>query len=558
MADLKQVEQAFLKADAAGDVEAARVLAGEVRRLRAATTSEPPAQPSAQTLAVRKAEEERAKGSNGSFGQNLAAGLVRGAGSIGATLLRPFESAEENEQRRQDMTNALGMLGADTNSLTFKAGKIGGEIAGTAGAGGAVGNVLARIPGAAAVAPGLVNAVRSGGMTTGQAVAPGALGLARDLGTRAVGGAVAGGASAGLVDPNVAGTGAVVGAALPVALKGAGAVGSALGKTFRGPEVPADVVAATQAARSAGYVVPPTQARPTLTNRLLEGFSGKVTTAQNASARNQTVTNRLAATEVGLPPDAPITKEALESVREQAGKAYQALAALPERPAVAGSSLMNQKAVEGFSPKQALQDLRQARNDATAWYAAYARSASPDDQTKAKAAAALATKLEKQFEEYAKSLGREDLVPAMQEARTLIAKTYTIEKALNPTTGSVDARKLGSMVTKGKPLSGGLREAGDFANRFPKAAQTTEGMGSLPQTGPLDWSLGAVLSAASMNPLAMGAVMARPAARSLALSPLVQNRLAATPRSLNLLANPQVEQLGYQAAPVLLATNLGR
>ena len=35
MADLAQVEAAFLKADAAGDTEAATALAGEVRRLRA-------------------------------------------------------------------------------------------------------------------------------------------------------------------------------------------------------------------------------------------------------------------------------------------------------------------------------------------------------------------------------------------------------------------------------------------------------------------------------------------------------------------------------------------
>lgn len=42
MADLAQVEAAFLKADAAGDAEAARALAGEVRRLRSATPTPEP------------------------------------------------------------------------------------------------------------------------------------------------------------------------------------------------------------------------------------------------------------------------------------------------------------------------------------------------------------------------------------------------------------------------------------------------------------------------------------------------------------------------------------
>lgn len=529
-------------------------------------------EPSAQTLAVRKAEEDRA---GGTLRQNLAAGLVRGAGSIGATLMYPIDKITDlvqgdrgpnvsglvtgkqplsrNEERRQDMTNALGMMGANTDSTAFAVGKIGGEIAGTAGAGGAIGNTLARVPGAAVAMPGAINALRTGGMTTGQAVAPGAINALRDVGTRAVGGAVAGGASAGLVDPEQAAMGAAVGGALPVVLKGAGMAGNALGRAFRGPEVPQNVLQGAQAAREAGLVIPPTQVKPSLPNRLLEGFSGKITTAQNASAKNQPVINDLIATELGLPAGQQVTPQALNAVREEAGKAYQALAQLPERQAVSGSTVMNRQAVEGFAPKQALQDLRQARNDATAWYAAYARSASPDDQTKAKAAAAVASKLETQFEEYAKSLGREDLVPAMQEARKLIAKTYSAEKVMNPTTGNFDARKLADQLKKGKPLSGGLRTAGEFAQQFPKAAQVVEGMGSLPQTSPLDWAVGGSLSAATANPLAMAGVLARPAARALTLSPMVQNRLTqqSGPNALaDLLSNSQLVQLGYQAAPV--------
>jgi len=182
---------------------------------------------------------------------DLAAGAVRGAGSIGATLLYPVDKITDlvqgdrgpnvsglvtgqqplsrNEERRQKMTSALGELGADTDSTAFAVGKIGGEIAGTAGAGGAIGNALARVPGAAAAMPGVINALRTGGMTTGQAVTPGALNALRDIGTRAVGGAITGGASAGLVDPSQAGTGAMVGAALPVGIKGAAAVGRAVG-----------------------------------------------------------------------------------------------------------------------------------------------------------------------------------------------------------------------------------------------------------------------------------------------------------------------------------------
>lgn len=182
---------------------------------------------------------------------DLAAGAVRGAGSIGATLLYPIDKITDmvkgdreqtlstlitgekplsrNEERRRDMTAALGTMGADTDSTAFAVGKIGGEIAGTAGAGGAIANTVARIPGAATAMPGVINALRTGGMTTGQTVAPGALNVMRDLGTRAVGGAVTGGASAGLVDPDQAKTGAMIGAALPPALKIAGETGRVIG-----------------------------------------------------------------------------------------------------------------------------------------------------------------------------------------------------------------------------------------------------------------------------------------------------------------------------------------
>lgn len=518
-------------------------------------TPEEPEQASEQTLKMRQILKDK---EGGTLRQNLAAGLVRGAGSIGATLMAPIDvvgdaidgkglTLESNRERRRGMDATLKDWGANPESIAYQGGKIGGEIAGTAGVGGAIANTAGRIPQVAAGAPGLLNAVRTGGFAAGQ----GGTTLA-NLGTRAAGGAITGAASAGLVNPEDAGMGAMVGGALPIATQAAGKVGNAVGRVLRGPEQAPELAQAVQAARASGYVVPPTQARPTMLNRLAEGFSGKLTTAQNASAKNQGVTNRMAAEALGLPGDIPITTESLNAVREEAGKAYQALATLPERPAVSGSTVLNQKAVEGFAPKQALQELRQARNDATAWYAAYARSASPDDQSKAKAAAALASSLESKFESYAKSLGREDLVPAMQDARKLIAKTYSVEKALNPTTGSVDARKLAAQLSKGKPLSGELRNIADFAARFPKAAQTVEGMGSLPQTSPLDWAASGGVSAATGNPLMLAGVLARPAARKLTLSDLVQNRLVqpppgAQPQQLNALL-----QGAYRAAPVAL------
>jgi hypothetical protein len=169
----------------------------------------------------------------------------------------------------------------------------------------------------------------------------------------------------------------------------------------------------------------------------------------------------------------------------------------------------------------------------------------------ARANKAAAKALEDVLEDHLQAVGNPQALQAFRDARQLIAKTYSVEKALNTTTGTVDARKLGAQVAKGKPLSGDLRKAGEFANAFPKAAQATEGMGRLPQMSPLDWALGGGMSAATMNPLMMASVAARPAARAFALSPMVQNRLTQAPRNaLALPLGPDAQQLLYRGAPV--------
>lgn len=175
---------------------------------------------------------------------NVGAGLIRGAGSIGATLLAPVDAAAramgvQNDyigrtDRRQAMDAGLQELGADPNSIAYGAGKLGGEIAGTAGVGSVV---AAPLRAAATLAPAgnatnvlarLAQAAQTGGMSAGTGAA-GAGGMA----ARIAGGALTGGASAGLVDPESAGTGAAIGGALPPALGLVGAAGRTAGALVR-------------------------------------------------------------------------------------------------------------------------------------------------------------------------------------------------------------------------------------------------------------------------------------------------------------------------------------
>jgi hypothetical protein len=172
---------------------------------------------------------------------NAGAGAIRGSGSIGATIVAPYDMAkdaiagkglslESNRQRRADMDATLKDVGADPSSLMYQGGKIATEVGGTLGVGGGTVNVIGRVaPGLAKAAPGLMNAISSGGMTTGARVAPGFASQAVNLGTRVAGGAINGGLSAGLVNPEEAGVGAALGGVTPVVTKVAGAAGRAVG-----------------------------------------------------------------------------------------------------------------------------------------------------------------------------------------------------------------------------------------------------------------------------------------------------------------------------------------
>jgi hypothetical protein len=169
---------------------------------------------------------------------NLAAGAVRGAGNIGQSILTAgemlpsrliprvaaggsiFPDMKADEQQRAKMDLGLQELGANPNSIAYKAGKLGGEIAGTAGVGGLMSGA-ARLSGAT---PEVIAALRSGGMSGGA-----------NLATRAGAGAAVGATSTALIDPNLKdiGWGTALGGALPAIGGLAGYAGNAAGSLVR-------------------------------------------------------------------------------------------------------------------------------------------------------------------------------------------------------------------------------------------------------------------------------------------------------------------------------------
>lgn len=487
--------------------------------------------------------------------------LARGVKDVldtGAQLLaRGLGGREEGE--RVAAENAAGRADFDAatqGQVLPQVARVGGNLAATVPAVSALGGAVAR------VAPKLGGAIASGGMAGGG-----------NMATRIAGGAVGGAAGAGMVNPDDAAMGAALGGAAPLVVRGAGAAGQAVGRVLRGPEQTPQMAQALQSAQELGLVVPPTQARASLGNRLMEGVAGKITTAQNASAKNAPKINAAAAKALGLEAD-QLTPEGIGYVKKAAGVLYDAVgSAGTVTPGPAYAKALDEivaphlQAAKGFpnaKPSPVIDMVESLRSESFDAAAAVAKikelRSAADDAFKpggagadiGRAAKKAAKALEDALEAHLTSIGEPDLLRQFKDARTLYAKAATVGEAINPASNNVDARKLAQKLAKGKPLSGDLKKVAEFAAQFPKAAQPVEGMGSLPQLSPLDWFAGGGIGMATGNPLSLLMVGARPAARAAALSPAVQNRLVQS-APINALPAYEALMLGSRAAPTIAA-----
>lgn len=283
--------------------------------------------------------------------------------------------------------------------------------------------------------------------------------------------------------------------------------------------------ARVRSAQEAGYVIPPATGNPSAAAKTAEGVAGKLSLAQQASVKNMGVTDRLAARALGLSEDAPVTIGAVKAVRKEAGTAYEAvrgagtLAMGPKWKAVLDRAEATLKGANrsfpGLAKSDASQRIAALRQDfvdssdavdAIRVLRDYADEAGAARNFKlARTYRQLATELENRIERHLVANGEKGLVQNFRKARELIAKTYTVEKAMNKGTGGVSATKVARQLDHGAPLSGELRQIGEFGLAFPKAAR--EFNESLPGISPLDFyaagtgaALGSILS--SGNPAA--------------------------------------------------------
>lgn len=249
---------------------------------------------------------------------------------------------------------------------------------------------------------------------------------------------------------------------------GTGAVSAPLSALFDPGSHTAQIAAAKQLngvrdetlrlARDAGYKIPSSTVNESGVNTVLESLGGKAAVKQEMTLANQEVTNDLAKKPFekwGLPQNEPLSRGALDDVREKAGQAYERMTALfPD----AGPMVY---------------ELKEARLQAKYQNNRFYQGNPPGDPEAymlAQAAQDKADLIESQLEAVAKSANQPKMVDEMREARKTIAQTYQVENALNEATGDVSAKVIGSSYKQGKPLTDELATIGRFYNAFKQFA----------------------------------------------------------------------------------------
>jgi hypothetical protein len=296
---------------------------------------------------------------------------------------------------------------------------------------------------------------------------------------------------------------------------------------------------------ASGAILPPTQVNPSMLNRMLEGFSGKQQTAQVASIKNQRLINEQARKALNLAPDVEITPQILQQFRAEKGLAYDALRSNPAYYADKQffvdlnkeiGRLQSMKSLDVSSELNLLNNLKQMNFGGDELVESIKRlrdssqtNSSPlanaRDKDLGRAQKFAANQLENLAERNLKNFNQPDVMTNFKQARQDIAKSYTIEKALNATTGNVSGADLGNLARKGKIVPAELQTLANAAGAYPTAFQNVARIGGVPGISPLDAGAAAIAAASSGNASLLGTVMGRPIVRSGITSDVFQRNM---------------------------------
>lgn len=339
-----------------------------------------------------------------------------------------------------------------------------------------------------------------------------------------------------------------------------GVPASSMSKVARAAIVPkktgADIVKqqTLDMAGQAGYSVPRSNIQQTFLTNLGERLGGKQAIEATAQIKNQPITNKLAAKALGLSDDVAITPDVLKGIRDEAGKAYRVVSNLgtltadksymsalkdistkfsgaskdfPELASQEVAKLTQALAKKTISADGAVEMIKNLRSQAGNNLGPMATA---QGKLLGKAQRAAADAMEDLIERNIAPVLGNEVLGSYKSARQLIAKTHTVEKALNEGTGNVNAAELAKALRKGVPLSNELKQIARFSQAFPRISR--EPIGAPASGGLFEPMVYGTAGAMSAGPAGLAA-----AAVPIIGKPVARHLMTTVPKQPNMMGN---------------------
>lgn len=320
------------------------------------------------------------------------------------------------------------------------------------------------------------------------------------------------------------------------------------------------------AARDSGFTMTPEEMGAGTVPRTMASLSGEPRLAKLTTRKNTAVAVEKAKKELGVPAEATLDLDRLADIRKEAGKSYETIRGVgevkmdptyyAEVDALGQKYRSAAKDFPGLAPADVEQVVKALKQEGAGggdpWSFMSQNKAAPAPKMGGKFDANSAVDLmgqlresadgafrsgntglakvlrggaaavENQLERHLQTTGQADALKNFRAARQRIAKSYSVEDSL-VADDAVNLRELGRQFSDRKPLTGGLKESGEFARNFERSSQKPSHM----PTGATmhDLILSGVNAARTGGgSLALDAltVGARPAARSIIASPPAQ------------------------------------
>lgn len=361
---------------------------------------------------------------------------------------------------------------------------------------------------------------------------------------------------AGAAIPAAAFGGAVLGAAQPLAEGESRAFNTALGAGMGAatqtalsmvrplqPRAPTVREQTFREGQALGLKTPPSTVTDSWTANRLESVGGKAAMSQEAAKVNQPVVDDVGRKAAGLLPGQDITMDTLSAARDRIAEPYRQVSMIS--PAA----------------KNALELWKEQNKLSQKWWKAYERLPIPSLADKAERHAINAKNAAQVIENEAIAAGRNDLVPALREARVRLAQNYSVQSALNKGSGEIDASVWGRMLDNEQPITGDMLTVAKFQQAFPMAIREggrvpPPGVSALEPAAMAGFGMAGGAAGGVPGAIAAGGLpLLRGPMRSFLLSNAVQDALANPVASQGILSSPMMRAF---LPPALVQTYLGQ